>query len=240
VTGIDVVALDADDTLWKNEVMFAAVHDQLRDLIGRHCERDLDVDAALADVERKNLEIFGYGVKAFTLSMIETAITLTNGRIPADEIHEIVGWGKWILNHPVELLPGVAETVPTLSSAYRLVLITKGDLLNQEAKIAGSGLADHFDVVEVVAEKDVETYERLLDTHGIDPATFVMVGNSLRSDIVPVVAIGGRAIHIAAEYTWELERVDPQTRAAHANGYVELDDFAALATVLAQMADGTP
>lgn len=239
MTAIDVVALDADDTLWENEVMFAAVHGRLRELVTRYCGPDLDVDAALANVERTNLQIFGYGVKAFTLSMIETAITLTDGRIPAPDIHEIVEWGKWILNHPVELLPGVAETVPTLAGRYRLVLITKGDLLNQEAKIAGSGLADHFDVVEVVAEKDTDTYRRLLDAHHIDPATFVMIGNSLRSDIVPVVAIGGRAIHVAAQYTWELEKVDAQTQASHANGYVELDDFAALPAVLAQMADGT-
>lgn len=237
---VEVVALDADDTLWENEAMFHEVHVRLRTLIAPYCEPDLDVDAALADTERQNLEIFGYGVKAFTLSMIETAISLTQGRIPAADIHEIVEWGKWILNHPVELLPGVAETIPTLAERYRLVLITKGDLLNQEAKVAGSGLADLFDVIEVVAEKDVDTYRRVLGRHEITPETFVMVGNSMRSDVVPVLGIGGRAIHIAATYTWELERVDAATRAAHRNGYVELADFAGLPTALRQMADGGP
>lgn len=235
---VEVVALDADDTLWENEAMFHEVHERLSALVSPYCGPRLDVDAALADTERENLQIFGYGVKAFTLSMIETAISLTEGRIPASDIHEIVEWGKWILNHPVELLPGVAETVPTLAERYRLVMITKGDLLNQEAKVAGSGLADLFDVVEIVAEKDESTYRRILDGHGIDPATFVMVGNSLRSDVVPVLEIGGRAVHIAATYTWELEQVDAATKAAHRARYVELDVFARLPDVLERMGNG--
>lgn len=233
---VEVVALDADDTLWENEGMFAAVHDRFRALVTSHAGDDLDVDRHLAEVERANLEMFGYGVKAFTLSMIETAISLTDARVTAGEIHEIVEWGKWILTHPVELLPGVEQTVPVLADRYRLVLITKGDLLNQEAKVAGSGLADLFDVVEIVAEKDEDTYGRILDRHRIDPSRFVMVGNSLRSDVLPVLAIGGRAVHVAARYTWALETIDPATHES-AGDYVELADFTGLPEVLERMGE---
>lgn len=216
---IEVVGLDGDDTLWRNEEMFADVEDRLRGLIHTYTS-DANVTERLVETERRNLALFGYGVKAYTLSMIETAIELTGGAVSADDIHRIVGWGKWMLSHPVELLDGVADVIPRLADQYRLVLVTKGDLFNQETKVAGSGLADHFDVVEIVSEKDPDTYRRVLDRHEIDPTGFVMAGNSVRSDVLPVLAVGGRAVHIERALTWVLETVDGVNGADH--GYTEL------------------
>jgi putative hydrolase of the HAD superfamily len=221
MTGIpvQVVGLDGDDTLWRNEEMFADVEQRLRDLIHTY-SGSAEVNAGLIEVERRNLGLFGYGVKAFTLSMIETAIELTHGAVTADDIHRIVGWGKWMLAHPVELLDGVADVIPELAEIYSLVLVTKGDLFNQEAKVAGSGIADHFDVIEIVSEKDPETYQLILDRHGIDPAGFVMAGNSVRSDVLPVLAVGARAVHIERAITWALEAVEGANGTDH--GYSEL------------------
>jgi len=216
---VEVVGLDGDDTLWRNEEMFADVETRLRDLIHTYTN-EADVNERLIKTERGNLALFGYGVKAFTLSMIETAIELTNGTVAAADIHRIVGWGKWMLSHPVELLDGVAEVVPRLADEYRLVLITKGDLFNQETKVAGSGLADHFEMVEIVSEKDPDTYREILKRHAIDPATFVMAGNSVRSDVLPVIEAGGRAVHIERALTWALETVEGVNGKDH--GYAEL------------------
>jgi putative hydrolase of the HAD superfamily len=229
---VEVVGLDGDDTLWQNEEMFADVETRLRDLIHTY-STDADVNGRLIDLERGNLALFGYGVKAFTLSMIETAIELTDGAVAADDIHRIVGWGKWMLAHPVELLDGVAEVVPRLAGDYRLLLITKGDLFNQEAKVAASGIADHFEAVEIVSEKEPATYQRILDDHGIDPATFVMAGNSVRSDILPVLNVGARAVHIERALTWELETVEGANGAEH--GYSELRTIRDLADTLRSM-----
>ncbi|WP_420639867.1 HAD family hydrolase [Candidatus Poriferisocius sp.] len=224
---IDTVGLDADDTLWHNETIFADYEDRMARLVARYLP-DVDFHQRLIELERHNVAIFGYGIKGFVLSMIETAIEATEGRITAEEIHTIVGWAKEMHAHPVELLDGVAETVHELEHHYRLVLITKGDLWNQEAKIAASGLADHFDAVEIVAEKDEATYARLFERHDIAPEHFVMVGNSVRSDIEPVVALGARAVHIPYHLTWDLEA---PTAIPH-NGWVELPDIRQLPTWL--------
>ena len=229
---VAVVGLDGDDTLWHNEPIFADVEARLRDLIHTYVG-GVDVDARLVERERDNLELFGYGVKAFTLSMIETAIELTRGGITGDDVHRIIGWGKWMLAHPVELLDGVAEVVPELAETYRLVLITKGDLFNQETKVASSGLADHFEAVEIVSEKDEATYQRILDRHEIDPATFVMAGNSVRSDILPVIGVGGRAVHIAYDLVWALEHVDEASGATH--GYAEIPSIRELPELLTHL-----
>src|SRR2546423_11450719 len=143
-------------------------------------------------MEMKNLNVYGYGVKSFTLSMLETAIELTDGRIPARDLEVILNWGKRMLQQPTELLEGVADTLHALSGQYDLMLITKGDLFDQEGKLARSGLADLFWKVEIVSEKDEATYRRILAAHDITPGELLMVGNSVRSDILPVLAIGGR------------------------------------------------
>ncbi len=225
---IDAVGLDADDTLWHNETIFADYEARMAELVARYLP-DVDFHERLIELERHNVAIFGYGIKGFVLSMIETAIEATEQRITAEEIHTIVGWAKEMHAHPVELLDGVAETISELERRYRLVLITKGDLWNQEAKIAASGLTDSFDAVEIVAEKDQSTYARVLERNDIHISRFVMVGNSVRSDIEPVVALGGRGVHIPYHLTWDLEHsaISPHPR------WVELADIRQLPSWLA-------
>lgn len=203
---VTAVGLDGDDTLWHNESIFAATHERFRAMLAQYAAHT-DLDERLLATERRNLTVFGYGVKGYTLSLIETAIACTNERITAADIATIVDWGKNMLAHPVELLDGVAETVAQLAGTFRLALITKGDVFHQESKIARSGLVEHFDVIEIVAEKDPDTYRSVLARAAIDPATFVMVGNSLRSDVLPVIAVGGRAVHVPYHVTWEHEQV---------------------------------
>jgi putative hydrolase of the HAD superfamily len=208
---IEVIALDGDDTLWHSEQLFVATQSDFRDLVAPHVDLDAaELDARLLEVERRNLPTFGYGVKAFTLSLLETAIEITKGEIPAADLQAILDLGKVLIDHPVQLLDGVAEAVDALTDRYRVMVITKGDLLHQESKVARSGLHELFWQVDIVSEKDEATYRRILDRAGIDPATFVMVGNSVRSDVLPVLAIGGRAVHVPYHVTWELELVDPE------------------------------
>ena len=202
---VEVVGLDGDDTLWRNEEYFAASQEAFRSLLAPYVNGDIDLDARLEATERANLELFGYGVKGFILSLVETAIDVSRGRVTANDLQALLDLGKAMLKRPVELIEGVAETVPVLAERYRLVVVTKGDLWNQEQKLARSGLAELLDGVEIVAEKDEATYRRVLARHGGDPSTFVMVGNSVRSDVLPVLAIGGRAVHIPHELTWALE-----------------------------------
>jgi len=203
---IRVVGIDGDDTLWHNETRFHLTQTALRDLLRRHVP-DADVDAHLAEVEMRNLGLYGYGVKAFTLSMIETAIEVTDRRIPAADLEVILGWGQKMLGEPTELLEGVVEALHELGPSYELLLITKGDLFDQESKLARSGLAELFAGVEILSEKNEPAYRSVLKRRGIDPKEFVMVGNSLRSDIAPVVAIGARGVHIPYPLTWQHEQV---------------------------------
>jgi putative hydrolase of the HAD superfamily len=204
----DLIAFDADDTLWHSEGVFVVSQEMFRALLEPYLDNGVDVDASLAATERRNLEHFGYGVKGFTLSMIETAIEVTDGRVTAREIGELVQRGKEMMAHPVDLLPGVADTLALLSPRYHLALISKGDLLHQEQKLARSGLAELFDDVEIVSEKDEAAYRRVLRRFGVEPSRFLMVGNSLRSDIVPVLAVGGNAVHIPHEHLWAHEHVE--------------------------------
>ena len=207
---ITVVGLDGDDTLWHNETRFILTQEELRELLHRHVP-EADVDSHLAGVEMHNLGVYGYGVKAFTLSMIETAIQVTEGRIPAADLEVILGWGKRMLNEPTELLNGVEPAVRELSERYDLLLITKGDLFDQESKLARSGLADLFLGVEVVSEKSAGAYRGILARRGIKAGEFVMVGNSLRSDILPVLELGARAVHVPYHVTWHHEQVPEES-----------------------------
>ncbi len=218
---LTTLALDGDDTLWHSETHFAVTTERVLDLVRPWVDGDA-ATAHLLEVERKNLDVFGYGVKAFILSVIETVIEVSDGQVPADRIHQVVGWAKELLDHPVELMEGVAETMDQLAGSFRLLLITKGDLLHQESKVARSGLADRFDAVEIVADKDTATYARILDRHGIDPAEFVMAGNSVRSDVAPVVGLGGWGVHVPFHLTWALEEHDGSglgTRVEVADGF---------------------
>jgi putative hydrolase of the HAD superfamily len=184
----DWIAFDADDTLWHNELLFRITEDHF--------------DQRLYATEMRNLEHLGYGIKAFVLSMIETSIELTEGRITGNEIAQIIAWGHDMLRSPVELLPGVQKTIATLARSQRLMLLTKGDLLDQERKLARSGLGDYFSALEIVAHKTPETYRAILERRQILPGRFLMIGNSLKSDILPVLAIGGNALHIPYDITW--------------------------------------
>ena len=203
---IRYLGLDGDDTLWHNETRFHLTQTALRELLRGHAP-DADVDSRLAAVEMHILSLYGYGVKAFTLSMLETAIEVTEGRIPAADLEVILGWGKKMRGEPTELLDGVETALQEINGRYELLLITKGDLFDQESKLARSGLAAMFSGVEVLSEKNVETYRSVLSRRHIQPAEFVMVGNSLRSDIVPVVALGARGVHIPYPLTWHHEHV---------------------------------
>jgi putative hydrolase of the HAD superfamily len=162
----------------------------------------------MIEIERENVQLFGYGIKGFTLSMIETAIEITDGRVTAREIMALLDLGKGMLAHPTELLDGARDAIETASTVAPVVLITKGDLFDQESKLARSGLGELFDAVEIVSEKDDARYERVLREHGVDASGFVMVGNSMRSDVVPVVRVGGRAVHVPYHVTWALEEID--------------------------------
>ena len=195
-----VIGFDADDTLWHCENHFASAQEQFTKLLAPYGAEPMPL-ARLMEVERRNMRVYGYGVKGFTLSMIETAVEISSGHISGHDIGNIIELGRSILDQPLEIIDGVRPVLEHLAVHRRLLLVTKGDLLDQEAKISRSGLADLFSVIEIVSEKDQTAYQRLLHRHGIEAQHFVMVGNSLRSDILPVVALGGRGIHVPYRIT---------------------------------------
>ena len=203
----DVIGFDADDTLWHNEAIFTMTQEKFREMLSSHGPEV--VDQTLSSTQIKNLKIFGYGIKGFILSMVETSVELTNGEIKGNEIQKIIDFGREMLANPIELLPHVQEVIEDLSKKYSLLLITKGDLIDQETKIARSGLAEYFTGVEIVSDKNTETYEKILSRHEITASRFIMIGNSMRSDIVPIVQIGGQAVHIPYYSTWDHEQKHP-------------------------------
>lgn len=204
---ITTVGLDADDTLWHNESIFRMTQARFRTLMADHAEPEF-LDSRLAEVERRNLALYGYGVKGFTLSLIETAMDITGGEPPGHVIADILAAGREMLSHPVEPLPGVEQALAELHEHYRLVLITKGDLLHQEQKLAASGLGDLFAAVEIVSEKDASTYARVFGRHGGGAAQSAMIGNSLRSDVLPALQAGAFAAHVPYHLTWAHEMAD--------------------------------
>lgn len=221
---IDLIAFDADDTLWHNEDLYQDARDRFRELLQPYMRatgslasppagrRDGGDPAALDDLvhetEMRNLPYFGFGVTSFTLSLIETAIAVTGGRISGAAIGELLGIAKEMISAEVRLIDEVEDTLAALSADYPLLLITKGDLLHQEDKVARSGLGQYFSGVEVVSDKTPEVYRAILKRRGVEPSRFVMIGNSLRSDILPVAALGGRAIYVPTEMTWIYDVVD--------------------------------
>ncbi len=203
---IKVVALDADDTLWHNEPLFTETKNRFRDLLAGYHSPEW-IEERLYETEIKNLRHFGYGIKSFALSMIETAIELTEGRVSGSEIQEIMNFTTDMLKAPVCLLDDVEQAVSQLAESHDLMLVTKGDLFDQESKLARSGLGDFFKDVEVVTEKSQATYEGIAAKRGIEPQEFLMVGDSLKSDILPVIDAGGRAIHVPYATVWVHETV---------------------------------
>ena len=213
---IELIGVDGDDTLWHTESLFSVTQAAFRDLLDPYVS-EAELDDKLLATERRNIRLFGYGIKGFTLAMIETAIEVSSGRVKGTEIQAIIDAGKAMLEHPVELLDGVRPALELLKEGgHRLVLVTKGDLFDQESKLARSGLAELFDDVQVVSEKDEATYRRVLAAQHVDPAAFLMVGNSVRSDVLPVLAVGGRAVHVPYPLTWALEvaELEPWHRAS--------------------------
>ena len=201
---IKILGLDADDTLWQNEEFFRLTQDRFADMLSAYMSPD-PLHAELLATERRNLGRYGYGIKGFMLSMVETAIGVSKSQVPAHVIHDILAMGRDMLNHPIHLLPGVAECLPQLAQEFSLVLVTKGDLLHQEQKLARSGLGDLFDDVHIVSEKQITTYQTIF---GAQLSTTAMVGNSIKSDILPALAAGAAAIHIPGRYEWEMEKAD--------------------------------
>ncbi|TAH21931.1 MAG: HAD family hydrolase [Cytophagales bacterium] len=201
------IAFDADDTLWHNESIFHETTHTFMDLVSHYVSAS-ELEERLYAVERRNLALFGYGIKGFMLSMIETVIELSEGKATGTEIQQVIDLGKYMLTHPINVLEDVEETVSALKDDYRLMVITKGDLLDQESKIARSGLADYFELIEIVSEKDEKTYTEVLKRNKIDINQFLMVGNSLKSDILPICTLGGKAVHIPYHLNWELDKVE--------------------------------
>ena len=206
--GIALVGFDADDTLWRSQDYFDEAQAEFERIIARHVDL-ADVAGRLYEYEARNIAFFGYGVKGMALSMVEAAVEITGERIPASDIKRIVGLAKELLRHPVELLDGVREAVEAVAAHHPVVLVTKGDLFHQEAKVRESGLADLFRRIEIVSEKDPATYARLLEEFGVPARHFLMVGNSLRSDIAPVLALGGWGVHVPYYRTWVHEADAP-------------------------------
>ena len=206
--GIGLVGFDADDTLWRSQDYFDDAQAQFERIVAGYVDL-ADVADRLYAVEKRNIGFFGYGVKGMALSMVEAAVEITESRISAADVHRIVGLAKDLLRHPVEVLDGVREAVEAVAARHPVVLITKGDLFHQEAKVRDSGLADLFRRIEIVSEKDAATYARLFEEFGIAPARFLMIGNSLRSDIAPVLALGGWGVHVPYHTTWAHEAEAP-------------------------------
>lgn len=208
-----VVGFDGDDTLWHNERAFKATEERFHELVAPWATR-AESDAALIANERVRVEFYGFGVKSFALSMVATALELSNDEIGTVGVRAILGWADELLAMPTELIPGARRVLDELAQAHRIYIITKGDLSHQQRRIDASGLRSLCTDVEVVGDKSGATYRRVLDRHDIDPAQFVMVGNSVSSDIQPVLDIGGRAIHVPYEVTWALEVADDPTDAS--------------------------
>jgi putative hydrolase of the HAD superfamily len=204
---IKVIAFDADDTLWENETYFREAEDQFFDLMQSFDSRD-NLAKELFSVEIANLELYGYGIKAFVLSMVETALKIGGPTLPTDIIAKIMDIGRWQLERPVILLDGVEDVLSNLHKSYRLVVVTKGDLLDQERKLDKSGLTKYFHHIEIVSEKKASDYTKLLKHLDIKAEKFVMIGNSLKSDVLPVLELGAYGIHVPFHTTWAHEQVD--------------------------------
>ncbi len=201
---LTTIGFDADDTLWHHERYFVATKQAFVDLLAPHADPESTADR-LHTIEIGNVGDYGFGVKSFTLSMVETAVAVTEGRVPASLIGEIVELGRAMLTHPVDPFPGVHETLAALQGSYKLLVVTRGDLIDQERKLAASGLLGYFAEIEIVSDKTRPVYERIFSRHGDGAARAMMIGNSMRADVVPAIAAGAWGIHVPSEYVWSLD-----------------------------------
>ena len=225
----DVIAFDADDTLWQNEHLYAEAQAGLVDLLANYQPSEW-IQERLYQTEMHNLEHFGYGIKAFALSMVETAIELTDGRISGKDLQTLVNTAKDMLHADVDVLDNVVETLTQLGEKYPLMLLTKGDLFEQENKIARSGLRDRFHHIEILSKKSVPVYKELFERHSIQPERFLMVGNSLRSDILPILELGADAVYIPNKLTWQHEHADSPPDGK--SGYHQLEHIGLLPALI--------
>ncbi len=222
-----IIAFDADDTLWHNERFFKISQDRFAQLLRPYTDPD-HLSERLIAAERRNLGRYGYGIKGFTLSMIETAIEVTEERIPASVISELLAVGQDMLAHPIDLFTGVVDVITQVSQNHRVLMITKGDLLDQERKLAQSGLGDHFDGVEIVSEKQPETYAKIFAGYGVAPERAMMIGNSMKSDVLSALAIGAWGIHVPFDLTWALENAEKPSNQSRFRELSELTELPAL------------
>ena len=230
---ITAIGFDADDTLWQNEAYFRLTQDRFADLLRDHAD-PAHLNERLLAAERRNIGAYGFGVKGFTLSMIETAIEVTEGRVPAAVISEILGAGRAMLDHPVEILPHALEAVTALARGFRLILITKGDLLHQERKLAQSGLGDFFAAVEIVSDKTPATYATVFARHGTGADRALMAGNSLKSDVIPALQAGAYGVYVPHGLTWALEAAEEPLGQPR---YARLHDLSGLPALVAELSD---
>ncbi len=226
---ITAIGFDADDTLWQNEQFFQMTQGRFAELLADFAAPD-HLAARLEAAERRNLGHYGFGIKGFVLSMIETAIEVTGERVPARVIRDIIEAGQEMLAHPIHLIDGAAEAIAALAPGYTLVLVTKGDLIDQERKLAQSGLGEMFDAVEIVSDKTPATYTSAFARHGTGPEAALMVGNSLKSDVIPALEAGAWGVHVPHDLTWSFERAEPPV--AHPR-FAKIDGLAALPELVA-------
>ncbi|MDN5211510.1 HAD family hydrolase [Fulvivirgaceae bacterium BMA12] len=230
MTKIKIIAFDADDTLWINEPLFINTRERCEAILAPYID-PREIEERLYATEMKNLHLFGYGIKGFVLSMIETAIQLSYGNIPGREIQQIIDMGKEMIRHPIQLIPKVRNVLQELAQQYELMVITKGDLFDQESKIARSGLAEFFNIIEIVSDKSEDTYAKIIRRYQININEFVMVGNSLKSDILPVCNLGASAVHIPFHTTWQHEEIT-----AHQSNHIDYHEIKSI-TQLPELLD---
>ena len=231
---LSAIGFDADDTLWQNEQFFRLSEERLAALLAEYGE-SADISARLLAAERRNVGLYGFGIKGFTLSMIETAIEVTGGRVEGKVIAEILSAGREMLSHPIEPLPHARASLESLAGRYKLILITKGDLFDQERKLAQSGLGELFDAVEIVSDKSAAVYERAFRRHGRGPAEAMMVGNSLKSDVLPAIEAGGFGVYVPHDLTWALEHAEAPLDEAR---FFEIPHLGELGRIIARIEEG--
>ena len=223
---IEVIGFDADDTLWKNEDLFFEAQNEIKDILKQNTN---NFDKELLKTEKSNLDFYGYGIKGFILSIIEASAKNSHKELKIESINQIIKLGKKMLNAPVDLIEDVEKVLSILSKKYKLILITKGDLLDQERKIKKSKLEKYFKHKKIVSEKNKQTYLNILDDLKIEPQNFLMVGNSFKSDVLPVLEIGGNGIHIPYKILWEHENINTNK---YSKRYIKLDKILDLTSVI--------
>ena len=228
---LTTIGFDADDTLWHHETYFRMTQDRFAALLADYAAPE-HLHERLLSAERRNLAHYGFGVKGFVLSMIETALEVTDAQVPASVIKSLLDAGREMLAHPIDLLPHAGDTIAALAGQYRLVLVTKGDLIDQERKLAQSGLGEMFDAVEIVSDKTTATYQAIFARHGTGAAQAMMVGNSLNSDVIPALGAGSWGVHVPSALTWALDHAEPPTGHARFHTVADLGALPALISAL--------